>query len=796
GGYTSLPGMGRTGSAGAAPSFSTTSARSTSEARTKYTQIWPRTFRRAADFQLMYEYQVEVSSVRLNDSAVGFLANRVISMGRLAELLAAGAVSASDTVGLTGWMDKALGRAATAPGTQALPAPVTGSGQTPAPLPAPAAVTPVTVNPATVTPVAVTLRFPGSEAPVVRADGAVELPAPPPVLITPHVHPADPRSPGYSAARADVTAGSGPDPRAHLDRLGATSRWTPTRPLAVYDFDALDELTDALNTVDPGLRGKGLPKTSLSAEATMRRIGNLIRRGTVTLTPAQASRFTGRESSGGSAHLVTTLYRPQIESLSRDVVSQGMRTTTHTIAAASSRTLSPSVTAPMSGGLTEGNADAFASAVPLAGENDSLGESTGTTGLRREVLKYGTPVSENPEGETDDSGVLGFTVTSHVVLEVTGPEGTRWVTGNVVLRPTLEDVLGLGIAPPRPSPAVYDAPAVLAAQDIHDWRALRRDEFGDRLVDGFTDEDARAQIWLDAGEIPDGVHRSLNAVRQVLKDGGTLGEALDARQTAPLPTDIALALYAADRAADLSYRPVELVLRTADGQVHLPFTPAVPVPTVLVTPPDDEPTPDASLNTLPGTLPGTGTAAPTVLDRTRLSVPDGSRRPATAGTGASFSEALADVLRRGETPLFDEIPALTPSSSADTVHTWLGSHIAEDDIPRDAPLPSAQDSATIDELVRAGMEMTTSRRTQAEMLGGLLQIADSGLTRTQRFLLLLDRASADDAFFEVYAAVAARVLGVHFVIHHPNGEITHFGTGNEPTLILTIVVADRSVGGS
>ncbi|MEN8651247.1 hypothetical protein ABCR94_11530 [Streptomyces sp. 21So2-11] len=279
----------------------------------------------------------------------------------------------------------------------------------------------------------------------------------------------------------------------------------------------------------------------------------------------------------------------------------------------------------------------------------------------------------------------------------------------------------------------------------------------------------------------------------MLKDGGTLGGALDAQQAA-LPTDIVLALHAADRAADLSYRPVELVLRTVGGRVHLPFTPAVPVPTVLVMPPDDEPSSDAARDT--------GTTAPPVLDGTRLSVPEGSEAPARgappamAGSGASFAEALADVLRRGEPQLFDQIPALHPLSGADTVHEWLGSQIAEDDIPEDAPLPNARDSATVDELVRIGMEMTTSRRTQAEMLGGSLQIADAGRTRLQRFLLLLDRSSArNDYLFEVYAAVAARVLGVHLVIHHPDGDITHFGTGNEPTLAVSIGVPDRSVGG-
>ncbi|MEK8145820.1 hypothetical protein NKH18_45170 [Streptomyces sp. M10(2022)] len=54
---------------------------------------------------------------------------------------------------------------------------------------------------------------------------------------------------------------------------------------------------------------------------------------------------------------------------------------------------------------------------------------------------------------TDGKGVLGLTLTAHALVKVSGPLGTRWVTGNLVLRARVEDVLGLGIITSRPSPA-------------------------------------------------------------------------------------------------------------------------------------------------------------------------------------------------------------------------------------------------------------------------------------------------------------------------------------------------------
>ncbi|MDW6056855.1 hypothetical protein SAZ11_00450 [Streptomyces sp. FXJ1.4098] len=82
-------------------------------------------------------------------------------------------------------------------------------------------------------------------------------------------------------------------------------------------------------------------------------------------------------------------------------------------------------------------------------------------------------------------------------------------------------------------------------------------------------------MWLDAGEVTADTRRTLNAVRQALRNGATPGEALNT-QGGTLPADLRLALDAAARATDRARRPVELVLRTLGGPVHLLLTPGPP----------------------------------------------------------------------------------------------------------------------------------------------------------------------------------------------------------------------------
>lgn len=423
-GYTVATGTGNTGSAGASASFSSNSSRSTSLTLSRNRQQWLRTYAPSAQFDVEYEYRVAASSQRLPDTVPGFLVNQVVSLGQLTELLAAGTLSASETTGLRGLISaladgmtsvprrlgRALGRASGTPAEETLPeegtlpapatasgdgiplGPLTASGERPVVAAegesaaaegetAESATTaetavpdwePPSGTPVSSTPVTVKLRFPASETPYEREDGTVEWSAAP-ELLAPQIHESDPREirplPRPEAAAdptADPTAvpAPAPAPAPAPDPLADTARWTPEQTLIVGDFDAVDQLADALRTVDPALRGEGLPNSSESHEATMLRIGNLVGSGKVTLTPAQASRFTGKLPSGGSAAVQLTLYRPQTESAGRSITLMGMRTTIRSASSTGSQTYSPGVNVPLSGGLTEGNADTFSGSIP------------------------------------------------------------------------------------------------------------------------------------------------------------------------------------------------------------------------------------------------------------------------------------------------------------------------------------------------------------------------------------------------------------------------------------------------
>lgn len=68
---------------------------------------------------------------------------------------------------------------------------------------------------------------------------------------------------------------------------------------------------------------------------------------------------------------------------------------------------------------------------PLGGERASFGQSATASSQRRELLRFGTPM-ENDKGE----GMEGHRVRAVAVLEVRGPGGTRFVTGDILFRTT------------------------------------------------------------------------------------------------------------------------------------------------------------------------------------------------------------------------------------------------------------------------------------------------------------------------------------------------------------------------
>ncbi|MER6691047.1 lonely Cys domain-containing protein, partial [Streptomyces minutiscleroticus] len=306
----------------------------------------------------------------------------------------------------------------------------------------------------------------------------------------------------------------------------------PTGRTPVYGFNAFPQLVRALHEVAPALRSSwGLPADA-SVEASVARLGELVQAGQLGLDVPRAGagltpRMPGSRplgSPGGMPTLSIALSspRPVTDSDGVDRARGAAGTTT-----------ADSSFAPTDQGthsLRPGR-QLLALNVPLAAQQPHA--SAAGTGLNR--LRAAAPA--------DRRGTRSHETTVDAVITVEGPEGRRWVTGTAVVRLWENDLLGFGVTPARPYAGVYDVPAMLAgqeAEDLRDWARHPVTDLPAALAAGLDPEDSTARLWLDLGDDPDG-------------------------------SRLARALYAASRTAVHAARPVELVVRTADGPRHWPF---------------------------------------------------------------------------------------------------------------------------------------------------------------------------------------------------------------------------------
>ncbi|MBK3572168.1 hypothetical protein, partial [Streptomyces sp. MBT62] len=182
----------------------------------------------------------------------------------------------------------------------------------------------------------------------------------------------------------------------------------------------------------------------------------------------------------------------------------------------------------------------------LARQAQDPGVGAGVAGTRREWFKHGN--TSTPEGSR---GTRTHEIVADALLTVHGPNGTRYVSGTVRLRPLERDLLGHGVTTQRTDPGVYDGAsltrATADAQDpdgrapdvLRDWRTVPLRDLPTLLAQGIEaaqapapDTAATLQLWLAT-------------------DGS-------AEQTAR-------ALYAASGTAVQLRRPVELALRDGEG---------------------------------------------------------------------------------------------------------------------------------------------------------------------------------------------------------------------------------------
>ncbi|MGN5635732.1 lonely Cys domain-containing protein, partial [Streptomyces sp. AC154] len=378
-------------------------------------------------------------------------------------------------------------------------------------------------------PVATEVRFVGSEATEPR-----EHPGPrPPALLTRHPL-------GLSAADA---AALGTLPFAGDVRL------LPTGPTPVHEANAVPQLMQALRQVAPRLAAAwGLPANP-SAEAVAVRLGELIQSGEVSLDPARtAAGLTTTmpgswplQGPGTAPSLEIALYNPRSASDSGDGavdrVRRQVRTSATTSSAGSSFALN--LNHQSSFGLPSGNSQLVGLTFPLLAQQPH----THTSGGNASASRFTSVRTGTAAAPADGRGTQAHETLVDTVITVTGPEGTRYVTGSLTVRLWERDVLGFGVTRPRPGPRIYDVPAMLAGQDaddLRDWARHPVTELPGVLADAIDEQDATAELWLALGPDPDG-------------------------------TRLARALFVGSRTAALTGRPVELVVRTDQGLRHWPF---------------------------------------------------------------------------------------------------------------------------------------------------------------------------------------------------------------------------------
>jgi hypothetical protein len=351
---------------------------------------------------------------------------------------------------------------------------------------------------------------------------------------------------------AQLTAGHSairPTPTGH--------RFTPGGPAPVFSFDAGTELAAALGEVAPALTGSWRRlAASDSADATAVRVGELLQAGTISLdhprgpagiTTAMPGAYPFQGDPDTPPRLTVELYRPRRETDTGDVTIDRVRLSTVSAGSASHAGLTGGLSAQGAFSLHDSNRQLLGFTTPvLARPAQDPGSGASVAGTRREWLKHGN--TSTPEGSR---GTRSHEILADALVTVHGPNGTRYVSGTVLLRPLERDLLGHGVTTARTDTGVYDGASLIReaadaqAQNapahavLRDWRSVSLRDLPPLLAHGIEtdpdparDDTAMLQLWLAT-------------------DGS-------ARQTAR-------ALYAASGTAALLRRPVELALRDGEG---------------------------------------------------------------------------------------------------------------------------------------------------------------------------------------------------------------------------------------
>ncbi|MEV1066449.1 toxin glutamine deamidase domain-containing protein [Streptomyces sp. NPDC050263] len=273
----------------------------------------------------------------------------------------------------------------------------------------------------------VRIRFNGSETPRV-GEGAPTRPDAVKGPLQAGLYTDDPTAAPEPSTPSDAVAVEMGVPVATRTLLHGTPTWLPTRPFGVYDFDGTTHFAMALREVDHALGSE--VETSTSLEGMLIRLGLIAATGLDTpLSPAATAPFLGRQGTAGTSVKIR-LYAPQSLSHSVDTAIDRVEIPIDGASTEATLTIGPSLTVSPNLGLGGAGTDRLGLPGPIAGELVTAGQSVTFSSGQRGILRFGTTAAGA------EQGAIGHVVSAVAVFTVSGPDGIRYVVGNMIFRTT------------------------------------------------------------------------------------------------------------------------------------------------------------------------------------------------------------------------------------------------------------------------------------------------------------------------------------------------------------------------
>ncbi|MFF3554013.1 hypothetical protein ACFYXL_11425 [Streptomyces tsukubensis] len=237
------------------------------------------------------------------------------------------------------------------------------------------------------------------------------------------------------------------DPRTGL----TTAQSTPVRPSGtevVYGTPQSEQLLNAIHVVAPTLVDANGLISGTSHEAAAVRITELLHGGQITVDPLRQAAGLGGppvHTADGNPRvtLSTEVLRPKLLGDSRGITIDRVRQTGFGITTGSSTSRTTNATLGVNHTVdAEGNHTLGANTTPFHYQSVPQGQGGGDTVGGRRWTKVGSAGLR-----TATAGLRTHEIEADTVTTVTGPGGTRHVTGTAVLRVSELDLLGLGVLP-------------------------------------------------------------------------------------------------------------------------------------------------------------------------------------------------------------------------------------------------------------------------------------------------------------------------------------------------------------